>query len=536
MFAFGIRYLNGFSAATEFDQHDQAEWPPHPGRVFMAMAAAYFQTGGAKEREALEWLENLNQAPAIKAPEMVERIVVTQFVPVNPRLEDEKKARTKERKDGKRPPPPVQSAPGIIRTRQPRTFARAWLEHDTVFMVWADTNPDESINAALKSLCSKVTRIGHSSSLVQMWVARPGEVGKPNWLPDEDRAVLKLRIATPGTLQELERRYNGQAVEAYASLKATAEDDSDKKAQKLAKERLKEEFSNESPPQLRPRLSFTQGYARSVACVEASSVPGTVFDSQPFVLRLEPENTAYRYLDLACMPALAQRWREALLSHSNDLPGTVRKILSGHDSNGAVLEEPHLAFLPLAFVGHQHADGHLLGIGLVLPVGLSRDDRRGVLTAVKRVRELKFGQLGVWRIEAETREAVPWNLRPETWTAYPDGHTHWSTVTPVVYDRHPKANDKAAYLAEVAVMIRQACMRVGLPEPREVIVTPVCAHLGVPPAHAFPRLRRKDDSLRRHTHAILVFGQPVRGPVLLGAGRYRGYGCCRPMFESVSEA
>jgi CRISPR-associated protein Csb2 len=522
MFAFGIRYLNGFSAATEFDQHDRAEWPPHPGRVFMALAAAHFQTDGtAKEREALEWLENLSQAPAIKASEVIQRTIVTQYVPVNDKAGPSTAI--------------LQSAP-LTRDRQPRTFARAWLEYDTVFMVWADANPDESINAALKSICSKVTRIGHSSSLVQMWVARPDEVGKPNWVPDEDRAVIKLRIATPGTLQELERRYNSQAVEAYALLKATAEDDSDQKAQKLAKKRLKEEFSNESPPQLRPRLSFTQGYARSVACAEASSVPGTVFDSQPFVLRLEPENTAYRYLDLACMPALAQRWREALLSHGNDLPGTVRKILSGHDANGAVLEEPHLAFLPLAFVGHQHADGHLLGIGLALPAGLSRDDRLGVLTAVRRVRELKLGRLGVWRVETETREAVPWNLRPETWTAYPDGHTYWSTVTPLVYDRHPKANDKAAYLAEVAVMIRQACMRVGLPEPREVIVTPVSAHLGVPPAHAFPRLRRKDDSLRRHTHAILVFEQPVRGPVLLGAGRYRGYGCCRPMFESVSEA
>jgi hypothetical protein len=40
---------------------------------------------------------------------------------------------------------------------------------------------------------------------------------------------------------------------------------------------------------------------------------------------------------------------------------------------------------------------------------------------------------------------------------------------------------------------------------------------------------RKDGSERRHTHAILVFDEPVRGPVLIGAGRYRGYGFCRPL-------
>jgi CRISPR-associated protein Csb2 len=120
-------------------------------------------------------------------------------------------------------------------------------------------------------------------------------------------------------------------------------------------------------------------------------------------------------------------------------------------------------------------------------------------------------------------------LRPSTWTAHPDGATHWSTVTPIAYDHHPKAKAKAAYLAEVAEMIRLGCERIGLRRPREVIVTPVSAHLGAPAAHAFPRLRRKDGSERRHTHAILVFDEPVRGPIIIGAGRYRGYGLCRPV-------
>ena len=82
-------------------------------------------------------------------------------------------------------------------------------------------------------------------------------------------------------------------------------------------------------------------------------------------------------------------------------------------------------------------------------------------------------------------------------------------------------------------MISRSCERIGLPVPREVIVTPVSAHLGVPPAHEFPRLERKDGSRRRHVHAILVFSEMVRGPILLGAGRYRGYGLCRPLDSSA---
>src|SRR5437762_3246807 len=83
MLGFGIRYLNGFVAASEADQRDRVEWPPHPGRVFMALAAAHFQTGEApEEREALLWLEELD-APNIKAADATHRAVVTHFVPVN---------------------------------------------------------------------------------------------------------------------------------------------------------------------------------------------------------------------------------------------------------------------------------------------------------------------------------------------------------------------------------------------------------------------------------------------------------------------
>ncbi|MCS6907616.1 MAG: type I-U CRISPR-associated protein Csb2 [Anaerolineales bacterium] len=519
MFALGIRYLNGFSAAAEFDNRERAEWPPHPGRIFMAMAAAHFQSGADPlERQALQWLEDVDQAPAMKVPEAIQRAVVTHYVPVNDKAGPSSAM--------------LQSAP-LTRDRQPRTFARAWLDSDTAFLVWPSVEPQEPILTALKSLCTKVTRIGHSSSLVQMWVARPEEVGEPNWVPDEDRAVIRLRVATPGTLEDLERRYNGQAVETYAALKVAAEDKSDKKAQRAAKKKLQEEFTNGPPRRDRPSLIITQGYAKPKQLEEAVAAPETVFDPHLLVLRLEPKNAPYRYLDLPCVLTLTQRWREALLSHSNDLSDTARRILSGHDSNGGVLEGPHLAFLPLAFVAHEHADGHLLGVGLTLPKDLSRDDRREVLKAVGRVGDLKLGRMGVWRVSPETRESVLVTLRPETWTAHPKGYTHWATITPIVYDRHPKSHDKATCVTEVASMIRQACIRIKLPEPQEVIVTPVSPHLGVPPAHLFPRVRRKDNSLRCHTHAILVFDRPVRGPILLGAGRYRGYGCCRPLLEAL---
>lgn len=290
------------------------------------------------------------------------------------------------------------------------------------------------------------------------------------------------------------------------------------------------------PPTQRPSLSIARGYARAAPSDVDAPARGSAFSPHLIVRVLERKDSVYRHLDLSCALVLTQRWREALLSHSNDLPASVRAILSGHDADGAPLKDAHLAFMPLAFVGHEHADGHLLGTGLALPGGLSREDRSGAQQAIDRVRELKLGRLGVWEAKASRALRPPQALRAWTWTAYPQGATIWSTLTPIVFDQHAKARNKAAYQAEVAAMIGQCCERIGLPAPREVVPTPVSAHLGTPPAHAFARLQRKDGSLRRHTHAILVFDEPVCGPVILGAGRYRGYGVCRPMHTADEQA
>jgi CRISPR-associated protein Csb2 len=519
MLAFGIHYLNGFVAASEPDDRDCVEWPPHPGRVFMALAAAHFQTGGApEEREALLWLEQLEEPPTIAAPNAAQRAVVTHYVPVNDKAGPSKAI--------------LQSAP-VTRDRQPRSFARAWLEEETAFMIWPGAEPSDAVRGALDSLCAKVSRIGHSSSLVQMWVAGIEDLPESNWVPDERRAVRRLRLAVRGTLADLERRYNGDAVGAFAALTVAAGDESDRRTQRAARQRLRAEFSDEPPLQLRPELSFYQGYAPAVRSDESRAAPGTVFSPDLLVFRLVPVKAPYRNLDLQSTLLLTEGWRRALLGVAGGLSDSARSMLSGLDASGAPLQDPHVALLPLAFVGHEQADGHLLGVALALPTVLPRAERHDVLLAVDKARRLNLGRMGTWRIERETSPRPSANLRPEVWTSYPSGATVWSSVTPLVYDRHPKARDKVAYQAETGQMISEACARIGLPAPREVTVTSVAAHLGVPAAHQFPRLRRKDNSERRHTHAILLFEQPVCGPITIGAGRYRGCGVFRPVPEAA---
>jgi CRISPR-associated protein Csb2 len=518
MLTLGIRYLQGIAVGSH-GEHGRVEWPPHPARVFMAMVAAHYQTGAdAAERAALLWLEK-QTPPDIHAPEALPCSVVTQFVPVNDKAGPAKSQ--------------VHSLP-ITRHRIDRTFARASLAGDTVVLRWEKAEPQKGILDALAALCAKVTRIGHSSSLVQMWVADVVPDGLQHWRVDEARSMHLLRVPREGTLEELDRSFNGEAVASYVEKLLAAENAATPKARSAAKKELKATFPHGEPRQDRPRISSYAGYALAGQEAVEPRAKGGVFSPHLTVFTLERLDGPYRSLDLACTLALTDRWREALASHANDLGPEAQSLLTGHAADKSPLKSAHVAFLALGFVGHPHATGHLPGIALALPneTVMPPDVRRAVLRVASRIGELKLGRLGVWRVEASLMARPLETLRPATWTANPAGATHWSTVTPIAYDHHPKAKGKAEYLAEVAEMVRASCERIGLPQPREVIVTPVSAHLGTPPAHAYPRLRRKDGSERRHTHAILIFDEPVIGPVLLGAGRYRGYGLCRPMEDT----
>lgn len=514
MLILGIRYLNGFVAASH-GRYEWAEWPPHPGRVFMAMVAAHYQTGAdVSERQALHWLEALPDSPEIHAGEASSRATVTHFVPVN---------------DKSGPSKALTHSLPITRDRQPRTFARAWLDQEMAFLAWPNTELPQPIHGPLAALCGKVSRIGHTSSLVQMWIADGIPAGLEHWIPDERKASRSLRVMTKDTLLELDRAFGGDRIVDYERLFIATEDADTKKGREAAAKSLRKDFPDGPPIPRRPALSAYRGYAQVVEILDERLTLPTVFSPYLVTFKLERKDGPYRYLDLLCTLAVTDRWRAALISHSNDLSLEGRKILSGHASDGSRLERPHLALLTLGVVGHMNADGHLSGLAMALPADLSGELRTELLRAASQVSRLALGRLGRWDLVPLAITRPPLTLRSDTWGCHPEGAREWSSVTPVVFDQHPKAKDKGDYLREATEMIAVSCERIGLPKPANVILTSVSAHLGAPPAFEFPRLRRKDGSERRHTHAILVFDQPIRGPLIVGAGRYRGYGLFRPI-------
>ncbi len=528
-FALGVRYLTGYAVATDSASREAAEWPPHPGRIFMALAAAHFETGeDAAERAALEWLESLER-PRLRVFDADVRRAVTHFVPVNDTAGPSKA--------------PLQSAPELTRDRAGRTFPRVRPRDDTVYLVWRAEIPDTSHRHALEQLCAKVIRIGHSSSFVQMWCAGVSDDLQPTLEPTAAAAEVSVRVVGPGTLAYLRRQYNGEAVDTFARL-SEAIGSQRGPAQRQAKAEFKQAFGQDwkkslvPPTSRRPVLGLWQGYRR-VGLSVASPTPRTVFDPALVVLRLEAESARDEKLDLVTTLRLTDVLRKAIQQVADRDLGVspIPEVVAGHQPHGDPSERPHAAYLPLASLGHPRSGGHLMGLAVALPREEHwpehRKERRFVLTALSRVEKLTLGPLGAWRLVPELRENPPQNLLADTWTASPAGARVWGSVTPVVFDEHPKEEDRALYLEAVAAMVCRACGRIGLPEPSGVRITPVSAHLGAPSARQFPRFLRKDGGERRHVHVILEFAQPVLGPVLLGAGRYRGYGLCRPLCASA---
>jgi CRISPR-associated protein Csb2 len=207
--------------------------------------------------------------------------------------------------------------------------------------------------------------------------------------------------------------------------------------------------------------------------------------------------------------------------------------VSGHLTDGRPSQQPHIAFLPLAHVGHEHADGHLLGVALALPRSIAASQIGHRLNAVAGYttegRHTPFriysGSRFEWTVELELRDFPPVALQSAIWTR---ASARWATVTPVVFDRHLKRKD----IEQAPTVVADACERIGLPRPTQVALAPVSLHVGVPHSRDFPPMVRKSDNGRMyHTHAVLTFAEPVVGPVLIGAGRYLGYGLCRPVWE-----
>jgi CRISPR-associated protein Csb2 len=590
MFVIECEFLTGRYVASRWNDRDEPEWPPHPARLFSAIVAACHAGGDLDplQRSALEWLESL-PAPAIVASRVDARNAVSFFVPVNDTAmgsEGPRKQRTVEKARKRMLAalklrhlldsgaaseellPALQAAMPILgksakkaanrleralaaegndeeadaarrelaenlekevkaaekgveenlkeakaslprfRPRKERKFPGVTPHDPRVQFVWKDSAPSGPVLASLEQLLSQVKYLGHSSSLVRCAVV--SEPGLPTWVPDDAGSEV-LRVTGSGQLADLE-----SAHAAHRGLKPRVLPFRAQRYRFLGEIREKRELE----PQ---RSRFSDEW------IVFRQVRGPVLSIERAV---DVASGLKAALVRICMSS------DFIARRRPDARRPVPEAISGLDAEGRPLQGPHVAFAALPFVGHRHADGHLLGVAAILPRSFDGAQRRAVLAALGRVERLVAAPSQALKlrrlIPAITR---PFNLEPETWCRT---SSLWGTVTPILLDRFPGhlgARDREKALraeAEAKEVIARACERIGLPRPKAVELVALPPFRGVPAAARFRQPPRKPSRPRRvAVHAVIDFGQLVRGPVLLGAGRYLGLGLCRPLAEGA---
>ena len=466
MFALRVTYLTGRVYSAVFDDGDvkaAPEWPPHPSRLFSALVAAWGEGGAEEELQpALEWLENQG-APTIYGGNCTVRKLVEAFVPVN---------------DSRTLPED--------RPRKPRAFPSASLSHPDVYFVW-DTEPPSDMLSSLDRILRRTCSLGHSTSLIAIEIAdRVPPEQLTAWAP-EAATGTRMRIPYPGRFQELVGRY--------------------------------ERFEKDPNKVHRPSLGRTTLYGSTPKTETAA--PQGVFNRM-IILRRDDGPRCSLPSALSLLAAL----RGALLVLA---PQPVPEFLSGHATQSTAeqpvrSERPHVAVVPLPFVGDRRATGDLLGVAVLLPKTLTQEELTVCWRVVSRVEELQM-PWGKWKVSVTDAEEQRRALQPETWV---ERHTAWSTVTPFVFDRYPRD----PYGPEAEQVVRDAFLRVGLPEPCDLDLHHNPWLLGVPKASSFPPAPARPGKPRRyHCHVLARFDVPILGPVIAGAGRYYGYGFFRPLLD-----
>lgn len=475
MFSLRVNFLTGRAVCAAFhagDSKGEPEWPPHPARLFAALVSAWGDTlGSGEQRAALQWLEE-QPLPVITGHHLSQfskRTSPTAFVPVNDRTLFEAKY------------------------RQPRRFASVTPAVPQLHYVWPESQPSVQHRESLTQLVRRVSYLGHSSSLVSVVICDEAPTDGETLVPT-DVGDLRIRVATPGRLEYLEKQH------------------------KL--------FMAEPGKTFRPNAGATASYGWDRGRpADTGAATGHFGDLLIFKRHTGPR------LPLASTIQLTSAMRGAVIKAAAE---PVPEVISGHAPGGGgehrPSHRPHLAFIPLADVGHTHARGHTMGLAAVLPRDLTEEERQaclralgGILSPETLTGSLRMAAAGVWQVRSMGIETAPVALRRETWTR---PSKQWASVTPYVFDRFPNRKDAD----EVNDLVALSCDRAGLPRPVAVVTGKVSQHLGVPIASAFPALpARKGKPMRWHCHVTLCFDQPIVGPVLIGAGRFYGYGLCRPL-------
>ena len=483
-----VRFLQPFSHGR--GDGGEPEWPPSPLRMFQALVAA----------SAAYWNQRMALEYAVPALEWI----------------------------AKQPPPTVVASAGVASDVKYRTFvpdntgdlaAGAWSRGDTTRIVKrtekdvrpthltakndefaavhylypvADADPEFAIHkATLVTAARSVTHLGWgvdmvAGNAVEMTEEEAAKLAGERWRPAKDASATQLRAPRAGTLEKLMEKHT-----AFLG-----------------------RLSGDGFKPVPPLTAFdTVGYRRDT---EPASRPWVAFR----ITSVDPDapnpsfDTPTRGRDVAAWV----RHATGQLSENWPFPDFAA-FVHGHDATGNQLRgegaDARFMYLPLPSIERRGERGEHVGsirrVLIAAPPGFQdRIDWIG--------RRLQ-GQELVWDTDVK---GMLIDLPDSDWVLnqYTGQSRTWSTVTPVVL---PGFDDRDAVTAER--LLHRAFGHAGFSEEvvrgLELSWRNVGFRAGVDLAS---RYNLPDRLTGPRYHVRVRFAHPVRGPLAVGAGRYRGLG------------
>lgn len=475
---------------------DEPEWPPSPMRLFQALVAGS-RTGcrngdwAEAKAKAFQWLER-RDPPVIVGPEASPAAAYTLFVPNN---DADKKFDRQERLTSK-VVRPLRLLSSASETNGSQALHYLWAIPEDE---WAKARPHAEL------LCHEARHLmalgwGIDQAVADARVLTDAQAAA---LPGERWSAWsghfpgrqRRRVPKEGSLKDLEAVHDSFVNRIQSRQRGTTN-------------------VLEYNPSLKPRCYDTVVYQRI----------GTL-PPRPYAGFELPEGVTFRHQDAVAAAAMLRSLAcKSAKADSHQFPGGSAQYVAGHGprkENGRFIDENwgRFSYVPLATIGHQHADGIIRRLLVAEPFG---GDGSHARWAQQRLRgqvlrdhdDNKRGELlDLWRRSSARMLDL-----------YVGESRNWSSVTPVIL---PGFDDGKRSKAERLFL--QAVQQAGLP--LEAVAEFTLRKAPFWPGSLHPKFYRRPDYLdnaksRRFSawHVALAFRDAVCGPVMIGAGRHCGLG------------
>lgn len=482
--------------------HGAGDWPPSPARLFQALVAgaACGHKVADRDKAALAWLEGL-QPPVIAAPPMRLTRGFTNFVPNNdldavggdPRRVGEIRA-------GK------VTCPRIFDAKIPLLYA--W----TV----PDNEEDRDRAKAICAIAERLYQLGRGVDMAWAWgevldateiaarlAGHDGVIHRPG-----GEGGTSLACPQPGSLASLKRRFEG----------------------------MRRRFSQEGkqllftqPPKPRFAMVTYDSSLRRELLDLRGSTPDAPFAPWPFTQAL------------ALVEHVRDRAAARLRTALPDKVGEIDRVFVGRDSTEAD-KAARIRIMPLPSIGHAYADRAIRRVLVEIPPNcpLPAEDIAWAFSGLVVKYNRETGEIWSHVVPADDRDML-------RHFGVDDAFRLWRTVTPAALAQkaarrriepsriHDRAEQKGATERmkeemQAASAVRQALRHAHIDAPVEAIrVQREPFEAKGARAEAFAEGSRF--AKERLWHAEIAFAEPVRGPLVIGDGRYLGLGLFAPVRE-----